>query len=238
MKQLVIGAVCLFFCSTSFAGAPLNGSYTSTDLGGSVVTGRYSVSWVAASARLQIGNTLHKQSWDGLNLGTQWKMTCPTTQGAPVLLSSTVDAAGNGNETWLVTMNAGILELDGAGPWANLAAPEPVYFADFTSFQLFTTLTFDSFLVTGAVGNTQSSAMFQGFQDVCVTFSITNLGEFSSTDAGPLPAGFPGFLNPASCLAVGLFGSWGSVTNITLTIAGCTVPVEESTWGNIKTLYE
>ncbi|MFQ5511190.1 MAG: hypothetical protein ACE5EO_05010 [Candidatus Krumholzibacteriia bacterium] len=235
MRILVLVVVCLGLCSPALAGPPLNGSYTSTDLGGAILTGRYAESWATAGGMLQVDNTLNKQSWDGATLGTQWQMTCPSVSATPVLLFSTVDVNGNGQETYRITWTGGSLELSGTGPWGNL---EPSYTALFTSFVTITTVSFQSHQVVSVISNTQISATFVGFDDACVTFAITNLAQFGSTDTGPVPPGYPGFLDPNSCLATRTFGSWGSVTSITMTIAGCTIPVEELTWGSIKALYE
>jgi hypothetical protein len=56
----------------------------------------------------------------------------------------------------------------------------------------------------------------------------------------PLPGGYPDFLDPTSC-STGVLtqGAWGTATQITVVIYGdCTVPVNDATWGQVKSLYK
>jgi len=71
-------------------------------------------------------------------------------------------------------------------------------------------------------------------------YAINNTSIMGDTVSSAFPADYPPLLDSAACPseAAGLAdGAWGSVTQITMVIAGCAVPTEETTWGSIKTLY-
>ena len=98
----VIFAFVVSVPALALAGPPIDGTYTSTDLGGQVLLGLYSESWEVPDGRLQMGNTSNKASWDGASLGTQWELRCTRIAGPPVLITDTVDANGNGFREWIL----------------------------------------------------------------------------------------------------------------------------------------
>ena len=53
----IIFAILLTAPTLVFAAPPADGIYTSTDLGGQMLLGRYSESWDVPDGRLQMGNT-------------------------------------------------------------------------------------------------------------------------------------------------------------------------------------
>ena len=65
----------LLFASLALA-VPVDGTYTSTDLGGLLLTGRASTHRTGINSGLP--HVLHGQSWNGAALGTQWEIRCPT----------------------------------------------------------------------------------------------------------------------------------------------------------------
>jgi hypothetical protein len=220
----------------AIAGPPINGTYTSTDLGGQVLLGRYSESWDVPDGRLQMGNTANKLSWDGATLGTQWELHCTRIAGPPVLITDTVDGDGNGFRDYLVVYVAGDLTLDGNGPWGD--GSEPSYNANLHAYQEIKTFQYSNHEIVQAISNVSIQAGFQDFGETCVVISILNQEELGSTNTESLPADYPAFLVPISCDPTRTLGSWGEVDEITLIITGCTVATEEMTWGNIKSLYE
>ncbi|MFQ5510264.1 MAG: hypothetical protein ACE5EO_00290 [Candidatus Krumholzibacteriia bacterium] len=220
----------------ALAGPPINGVYQSTDLGGPMLAGRYSVSWTAPNGALSVGNTTDKFSWDGLTLGTQWWMYCAELAIPPSLIDDTVDVNGNGTQTWSGTFTGGFCILAGNGPWGD--GSQPSYMAPYTSYSEVKTLTFSNFQVVGVVSSVNVQAgPFVGFNNACMSLSISNQDELATTDTAALPADFPGFIDPLTCSSTRTMGSWGTSDGFTLVILGCTVPVEESTWGAIKALY-
>jgi hypothetical protein len=217
------------------ADPPINGTYTSTDLGGQMLFGRYSESWSAPNGRLQIGNTTNKLSWDGATLGTQWWMYCSDIAFAPLLISDTV-VNGNGFREWLVTYSNGILILDGNGPWGN--GTEPSYTATLDSYQEIKTFQYANNEIVQCISNVSIQAQIIGYNDLCVAFSIFNQEELGNTDADLLPPDYPSFLEPNTCAPTRTMGEWGEVDEITLIVTGCTVANEETTWGKVKALYQ
>lgn len=220
----------------ALAGPPINGIYQSTDLLGPMQPGRYTMSWTAPTGHLQLGNTTNKFSWDGAILGAQWWMYCAEVALPPVLINDTVDINGNGSQTWSVTFTGGFCVLAGNGPWGD--ASELSYLAPYTSYSESQTISFLNFAIVGVVTSVQVQAgPFVGFNNACMSLSISNQNQLGSTDTAALPVNFPSFIDPLTCTATRVLGSWGDSFEFTLLITGCVVPVEESTWGAIKALY-
>ena len=105
MKAVLVVLLVLLTAAPVFAGPPANGTYTSTDIGGLMLPGRYSESWYPT--KLTINNTLNEMSWDGATLGTQWHWYCPWVVAAPTLLYNSVNGLGNGIKIWRVTYTGG-----------------------------------------------------------------------------------------------------------------------------------
>jgi len=233
---VIVFAVILTVPLLAFAGPPIDGIYTSTDLGGQVLLGRYSESWDVPDGRLQMGNTVNKLSWDGATLGTQWQLFCTRIGGPPVLITDTVDGNGNGFREWRVVYVAGDLVLDGNGPWGD--GSEAFYNANLHAYQEIKTFQYVNNQIVQCISNVSLQAAFQGWDESCVTISILNQEELGSTNTASLPADYPPFLVPITCDPTRTLGSWGEVDEITLIVSGCTVPTEETTWGIIKSRYE
>jgi hypothetical protein len=219
----------------AIAQPPVDGTYTSIDLGGQMMLGRYSESWSAPDSRLQMGNTANKQSWDGSSLGAQWQLTCTRIGNPGILITDTVDGNGNGFQEWLVIYLGGTLVLDGAGPWGG---GDPTYSADLHTYQEIKTYQYVNHEIVQTISNVSIQAKFVGYSETCVAISILNQEEHGTTDTEMLPPNYPGFLDPPQCDPTRTMGSWGEVDEITLIVTGCTVPVDETTWGNIKSIYK
>ncbi len=80
------GAAITCLTAPAFTQPPVEGIYVSSDLGGNVLTGRYSDSWSGPDGRLAVLNTLHETSWDGASTGTQWSINCNYIAAPPTLL--------------------------------------------------------------------------------------------------------------------------------------------------------
>jgi hypothetical protein len=228
-------ATIMLLTGTAFAGAPLNGEYQSTDLGGPVYVGRYTEGWDAGGAATHYGTTLNAESWDGASLGTQWHYWCSTLLSDGVLLTNTVNAQGNGNRTYMKTFSGGYIWLSGTGPWAN---GDPDYYGVIDSYTEFETVTYSNWVPIAAVTNVQAIASFDGYPAQCMTFYIGNGSQVASTDLGdPVPADYPGLLD-TSCNPTRTDGAFWDFFTVTLSIVDCAVAAEESSWGNIKSLHE
>ena len=235
MKRLATVVMLLvLFTATSYAAAPLNGDYQSTDLGGPLLLGRYSEGWAAGGGALVPGTTLNAQSWDGATLGTQWHYWCSTEETPAVLLIDNVNASGNGNRTYMKTFVGGYIWLSGSGPWANGDAEYTGYIDTYTEFE---TVTYTGWTPVAMVTNVQAIAYFDDYPGTCMSFYIGNGTLVASTALGhTLPADYPGLLDPA-CNATYVDGAAWNFTSITLSIVDCAVGTEESTWGGIKSLH-
>ena len=238
MKTALVIIFALFLIAPllAIAGPPADGIYTSTDLGGQVLLGRYSESWEVPGDRLETGNTANKRSWDGASLGTQWELYCTRIAAPPMLITDTVDGNGNGFREWRVVYVAGDLVLDGNGPWGD--GSEPSYQANLHAYQEIKTFQYTNHQIVQSISNVSLQAGFKDFDETCVTISILNQEELGTTDTASLPPDYPAFLMPITCDPTRTLGSWGEVDEITLIITGCTVPTKEATWGEIKSLYE
>ncbi|MEJ2722779.1 MAG: hypothetical protein P8181_16825 [bacterium] len=228
-------AVAMLVC-VSFAGPPLNGDYDSDDIGGPTNVGRYTESWSVPNGALLLGTTLNAESWDGMNLGLQWRYYCSTQTIDPVLLVDNVDVNGNGNRTYMKTFTGGYIWLSGAGPWGN---GDPEYTGPIDTYHEFETIQYTNWVRTHAVTNVQATAHFDGYPNTCMVFSVGNGLEIGSTDFGMVkPADYPDLLQEGTCDPVMTMGGWWDFFTLTLSISNCTVPTENATWGAIKAQYE
>jgi hypothetical protein len=235
MRLLLTLFLLIIISAPVLAGPPVNGTYTSTDIGGTMLPGRYSESWYPT--KFSINNTLNEQSWNGA-LGTQWHWYCPWVSIPPTLLLNTVDGFGNGIKIWRVTYTGGYCWLDGAGPWAGGDAS---YLANITTWNAIVTETYVNFVEVGTVRNHDARATFVGYGLTCMSLSVSNTAKLGDTNGGPLPAGFPDFWFWNPCVDIGTAGpgEWGNVNSITYSIFGCeTIAVEPTTWGAVKSLYK
>jgi len=181
---------------------------------------------------LQLGNTTNKYSWDGA-AGTMWTMSCAEISSPPILLFDGVDGNGNGQRIYQVNYSGGVATLYQTGPWAN----GQDYVAPYTSYTEIKTHTLVNFAVVGEVATVQIQANFIGYFDDCMALQVASNAEVGNTDSAGLSPNYPGFREPGSCVDTRSHGSWGSHTGMTIDIFGCTIPVEETTWGAIKAQY-
>lgn len=238
MKRSGIAALtvaALAMAATSFAGPPLNGTYQSTDLGGTLQLGRYSEGFAAPGGGVTPGVTYNAQSWDGTTLADQWWYYCGTMVSPPMLLIDTVDGNGNGNRTYMKTFVGGFVWLSGTGPWAN---GDPDYTGIVDSYTMFETIAYTNWNRIAAVFNIDATGHFDDYTPSCLSFAIGNGSQVGSTDWGDMPpADYPPLLEMGTCNPVAPFGTWWNMHTLTMTIKGCTVPVEETSWGAVKSMY-
>ena len=237
---LAIGLI-LLAASPSFAGPPLNGTYFSVDLGGSVFTGHGTESWPddpADGSRGIIGNTVSAKSWDGINEATQWALACPSLCADPMLLNDNLDANLTGYQTWRHEYCGGFIWMNGIGEaWDG---GDAAYTATIANFISYVTYQFYEGVVIGSVANISLTALFDGY-DTCMEFVIANATGLGVTDIDgeplqTLPPGFPAFMG-ADCSETSLRGSWADVTGMSMVILGCSTATEDTSWSHLKNLY-
>ncbi len=220
----VAGLVAL---ATAAQAAPIAGTYTSVDLGGSLLAGRASQSWAAPhNASQGLGDVFNSQSWDGSALGTQWGFSCGVQPGQQTVVDDR--DSGFGFVRFTNTFEGGTFCLN-PGPWGSGTgtlgpAPTTVVLSwSYIDFQL-TYVTADITL-SGDFDNSS-----------CVLTLTSPYGDvLGTTDFLPLAANFPGFLDPA-CSPNRLHGSWEEVPRMTMRIT-CPVSTAPELWGRVKALY-
>lgn len=234
MKAVIVILLSVLVSVPALAGPPNNGVYKSTDIGGTMLPGRYSELWYSGTP-LSVNNTLNEESWNGA-LGTEWHWYCPWVSAPPTLLLNTVNGAGNGQKIWRVTYTGGFCWLSNTGPWGGT---DPSYTANINTWVAIVTETYASFVEVGTVRNHNATATFNGYNQECMSLNVTNTEKLGDTVAdGALPATYPVFWDWFVCAPSGSVGEWGDVDAITFVILGCeTVGVEEKSWGAVKALY-
>lgn len=125
--------------------------------------------------------------------------------------------------------------LDGNGPWGD--GSEPSYTAILDTFSEIKTYQYVNNEIVHVVTTISLQGQFVGWNDDCMTMSISNQEELGTTDTAALPPFYPDFIEPSTCAPTRTLGSWGEVDEFTLIVTGCTVPTEVTTWGEVKALY-
>lgn len=235
MRKLLLSIGLMLAAVPVLAGAPQTGVYLSTDMGGQMLTGRFSESWVDPGSHGQVGNTLNAQSYDaGFGLGSQWKLYCASIAFPPSLVSDT-RVNGTGDVTYQTEYAGGLFWMSKNGPWGDGIED---YTGAIDVFRVTTTYMYVGGQVLGIRSNVTTSGSFDNYDD-CFEYTINNTAFYGDTSMGPLPADFPPFMDSSCQTGTRTRGGWGSVTEIALRILGnCTVPTEDSTWGAVKALYE
>jgi hypothetical protein len=237
MKKMILTIALMLAAVPVLAGAPQVGVYLSTDLGGPMLVGRFSESWVDPGSQGQVGNTIDAQSYDtGSGLGSQWKLYCASIAFPPSLVSDTRDANGSGDVSYRTEYTGGLFWMSKNGPWGDGSVD---YTGTIDRFIVNTTYMYVNNQVLGIRSNVTTIGTFDNYGE-CFEYTINNAAFYGDTDTvGPLPAGFPPFMDSSCQTGTRTRGGWGSVTEIALRIRGnCTVPTQESTWGSVKALYE
>jgi hypothetical protein len=189
MRIVLTLFLCIVVSAPAFAGPPANGTYTSTDIGGAMLPGRYSESWFPT--KLSVNNTLNEASWDGSTLGGQWHWYCPWIVAPPTLLLNTVNGLGKRHQDLESDLRGRLLLAGRCGPWAG---GDAVYTANITTWNAIVTETYASFVEVGTVRNHDASATFNGYNSECMSISVTNNEKTGiRTTSPPLPAGYPTF---------------------------------------------
>ncbi|HET6350089.1 MAG TPA: hypothetical protein VFH88_13500 [Candidatus Krumholzibacteria bacterium] len=231
---LVVGAAAVY------AGAPIAGTYKSTN--GDFDEGTATSSWTGDF--LSPGNVLYGQSSAGGVFTNDWTIQCPmvvavTPLGPPL--------GPTGNFSYLITYAGGYVTLGGPGnPWDG---GDAVYTGAIDTYIEIRTIQTAGGLITGAVSNHNVSAHIQGYPSTCIAWAIGNGVLRGGTPPGaPLPflyptlqsvkpAGYPDYHFPGCTSSPNGVGHWDDIRDLTLSIQGCAVATQQSTWGNVKAMY-
>ncbi len=220
--------------TAALAAAPVPGTYLSTDLGGLVLLGRGSQSWVAPlNANQGMGDVFNSASWNGAALGTQWTFGCGVQPSQQTTTDNRV--GGTGTVVFNNTFIGGNFFLSRFGPWGDgvndLTGTVNLTQADVTL----------QYVNIGGVStpvgsrlNLNSSGQFNGSSCI-LTYTIANGIGLGDTDLAPFPPNYPALIDP-NCTPTRSNGSWGDVKDIAMLIE-CPVPARGTTWGAVKQLY-
>ena len=228
-----IVAAC-FLAVSAQAGAPLVGTYTSE--ASDVSHGRHTESFANDGDFLTIGNAINAASWNGASLGIQWSYSCPDIASTLLLVDLVNPVTGDGQKIYKKTFTGGTFAMNGTGEaWdgGDAAYTGVIYY-----FAETTTIIFSNFQRVNAVTDITWTGYFDGPRYPCVQWAANGATLGDTSDGSTLPASFPPFVNPTDCSTGRTHGIWWQDSDVTMTIYDCVVPVEESTWGNIKALYK
>ena len=236
MKKLLVVAamVCMAHGTAAFAQAPSLGNYTSTDIGGTLLTGRFSESWVGAGGHGQIGNTVNIESWDKKSLGGQWKLWCATLAAPPQVIEDSVDEKGNGYRVWMASYVGGYLWLSESGPWNGGSANGYTGVVD--TYTSYLRIRYEKDVAAEITCEISATGHLQEHPEICFTFDASCRIYGDTAKDKKIGDNFPPFLD-LNCKTVPDEGWWGFVREIHITLTGCVTPVQERTWGAIKSLY-
>lgn len=226
---LLYTSCALLVAGSALAGPPAYGVYNSNDIGGMMLTGRFSESFVGGGPG-QIGDTIHAMSFDTLNLGTQWRVQCPQISSPPTVLSDT-RVGGTGDLVYSTVYTGGTFWLAKNGPWGDNVAD---YTGTIVGFTNVATYQFLSGTIIGIRSNVTMSGAFDSYPGI-MEFAISNAATFGDTSSQPFPAGFPE-LRDQNCAAGPTQGAWGSVPTITMVIQEV-VGNETSSFGTLKARF-
>lgn len=233
-KLLMIPAVIavMILAGVAAAQCPHTMGFWSTQ-DGTMLGGRVSEAWcdLATPGAGETGNTENAQSWDGADLGTQWKAWGMAIDAVgPTLIADNV-IGGNGTRTWRTSYVGGQFWLSAANTWGD--GVNDLY-GDLTSYNVVATKTYIGGNLVGASANVDFTGNFPDCPAAngCeIRFAIANaLFVWASGFPTGMPADYPPFLCDAN--AGELFDACCIVMEIY-----CVIGTEDSTWGAVKGLY-
>lgn len=239
----ILTGVLVVSAAAAFAGPPLSGTWKSTN--GDFDEGTATSTWLGGHY-LSVSNTLYGRSFAGGVFTNDWTINCPTAV-AVIPLGAPISPA-TGNYIYMITYTGGYVTLGGPGnPWNG---GDAVYTGIIDTYTEIRTIQVAGGKIVGAVSDHSVSAHIQGYTDACVAWGIGNGVLRGGTPPGaPVPfnypllqsvksAGYPGYPD-ASCSPNPFFGTghWDDIRDLTVSITGCAVATEPSTWGSVKSMY-
>ncbi len=205
-----------------------DGTYTSS---GSLLEGRVSEAWCSGAGPGVPGNTQNAQSWDGSTLMTQWHVWgMQIDDNGAQETGRSIDENGTGWIDYETNYTGGQFWLDANGPWGDGSMD---YTGNLTYFNVSTRVTY----VNGAMVGKTSNVMFTGdfdpmdCYDCSLEYVITNASWVWQSGMPDKPANYPAFLCGADQ------GELFDACCINAEIFCDQVPVDESSWGAVKSLY-
>jgi len=238
----ILTVVLVVSAAAVYAGPPLSGTWKSTN--GDFDEGRATTKW-ASTNFIGVGNVLYGRSYAGGVFTNDWTISCPTT----ATITPLVPFSGTtGNAIYQIDYTGGYVTLGGPGnPWNG---GDAVYTGTITTYTEIRTIQYVSGKIVGATSDHAVTAQIQGYPQSCVTWGIGN-GVLRGGDAGatPLPLnlgilnvarspGYPDYPSASGCvLSPNGPGHWDDIRDLTISVTGCSVATEPTTWGAVKSKY-
>jgi hypothetical protein len=229
VKLLFAAALIVMLAAPAWTACPVHpnpGVYST--YAGTLLPGRDSEAWCTGIGPGRPGNTDNAQSWNGVALGTQWKVWgMQIDQNGGVETARNVDAFGNGWIQYQTNYLGGQFWLSKNHTWSDGINDLT---GNITYFNASTRIT----LVGGAIKGATSNIYFTGVFNECplctLEYVISNAMLVWMPGWPNMPSGYP----PLECGA-----SLAELYNVCCIQASiyCPVATGQSTWGAIKELY-
>jgi hypothetical protein len=231
---LVVGAAAVH------AGPPISGTYKSTNLDFDEGT----ATSTTGGAYLGTGGIFYARSTAGGLFTNDWTLGCETVAAAVLLVPK---FGPNGQEIWQITYAPGAtVTLGGPGnPWNG---GDAVYTGTTDYHNEIRTVQYISNKVVGAVSDHSLGAHINGYAESCALWGIGNGTLRGGTNPqvpaftyptlqSVKPADYPDFSVGGCANTANGSGHWDDMNDLTLSITGCAVATQQSTWGNVKAMY-
>lgn len=229
LRVLSVTAMLILVASAAFGEcttAPKDGMYRTTT--GTILPGRSSEAWCSGAGPGRPGNTENAMSWDGTNLGAQWKIYDMVSLGA-LETARYFDANGNGWIDYVTNYSGGSFWLAGTGVWGDGSTD---YSGAVTYFNVSARVNFNGWQPVGVTSNITMAGTFTECGHCAIDYAIENAMLIWQTGyPTAMPANYPPFLCSATS------GELFDVCCILMKIHCNPVSTDQSTWGAIKSLY-
>ncbi len=229
LRVLSVCSMLILLASAAFGECttkPKDGIYATS--AGTILSGRSSEAWCSGEGPGRPGNTENAMSWDGANLGAQWKIYGMASSGA-VETARYFDAYGNGWIDYTTNYAGGSFWLSSTGAWGDGSTD---YSGAVTYFNVGARVTYYGWSPVGVTSNILMSGSFNDCAGCAIQYSIDNAMLIWQTGyPTAMPADYPPFLCSATA------GELYDVCCIIMKVYCTPVSTDQSTWGSIKSLY-
>jgi hypothetical protein len=237
----ILTVVLVVSAAAVYAGAPLSGTWKSTNL--DFDEGTATTKW-AGTDYLGVGNVLYGRSFAGGVFTNDWTISCP---GVATVTAIVPIVGTTGNAIYQIDYTGGYVTLGGPGnPWNG---GDAVYTGVIDTYTEFRTIQYVSGKITGATSDHSVTAHIQGYPESCITWGIGN-GVLRGGDAATAPfpfkyppllsvksTGYPGYPVAGCALSPAGPGHWDDIRDLTISVTGCAVATDPTTWGAVKARY-
>lgn len=230
-KIVLAFSLAIVMASAAFAACthqPNDGIYTTSN--GTLLGGRASEVWCSGQGPGRPGNTENAMSWNGTNLGTQWRVWGMTIDASGAFETARhFDAYGNGWIDYVTNYTGGQFWLSGGHLWGDGSTD---YTGTITYYNVGARVSYIGWQPVGVTSNMFLTGVFDNCSDCSIEYAISNaLFIWRTGYPNPMPANYPPFLCNATS------GELFDVCCAVAKIHCIPVSTESSTWGGIKAMY-